>query len=255
MQALVAEMGWSAIILLMVAAFATSLIHGATGIAGGFLLTVIAAPIIGLQAVVPVLSITLIISHASRVLFNLDQFDKTAFLAVIVPAVPFIVFSALVYGRLSGVAIAFILGAVVIASVPARRWALSRQLVATKATLGWAGVVYGGISGLAVGPGLLLVPILLGYGLSRQSFVATLATIALATNVIRIAVYGATDLLSSPYIILAVAAGIATIPGAWIGRSVLRRLTDHRHEVAVEWLVVLGGLGFFWMGLDAWHKA
>lgn len=251
MGSLFAELGWISISLLLVAAFVTSMIHGATGIAGGFLLTVIAAPIIGLQAVIPVLSITLLISHGSRALFNLAQFDKTAYFSVALPAFPCIITAALVYGKLSGAAIAFILGTVVLASVPLRRWAKVNEIVTTRANMHAAGAVYGGIAGMSIGPGMLLMPVLLGYGLGRQAFVATLAAIALTTNLVRTSVYGFTNLLSTDYVLLALAAGIATIPGAWIGRSILRGMTDERHEKAVEWLVILGGFSFYWMGIKA----
>jgi len=68
------DIGVLALLILLLASFITSMVHGATGIAGGFLLAAVAAPILDLQLVVPVLSITLLISHGSRALFNIRQF-------------------------------------------------------------------------------------------------------------------------------------------------------------------------------------
>jgi len=251
MQELVSELGIAPIILLLVVAFFTSMIHGAVGIGGGFLLTVVAAPIIGLQMIVPVLSVTLLISHGSRALFNFDQIDKSVFLLVSVPAIPCIVATALLYGKLANVAIAIILGTVVLLSVPARRWANAHQFVATKPMLIGSGAIYGSISGLSIGPGMLLAPIMLGYGLTRAAFVATLAAVALLTNIIRISIYGISDLLPMPYVVLAICAGIATIPGTWIGRTMLKRSTDDSHTIMVEVLLILGGLGFYWIAMRA----
>jgi uncharacterized membrane protein YfcA len=250
-ESIINDIGWLPFTILLLAAFVTSMVHGATGIAGGFLLTIVATPILGLKLVVPVISITLLISHGSRALFNVRQFDLKTYFAVAIPAIPCIIITALLYGRLSGPAIAIILGTVVLASVPLRRWATARKIKTSKTGLHVAGGVYGAISGMSIGPGMLLMPVLLGTGMSKQAFVATLAVIALTTNLVRIGVYGASDLLNGPHVVLAILVGLATIPGAWVGRAVLRRMTDERHTRIVELLVITGGLYFYWIAFNS----
>lgn len=241
------DIGVLSLIILLLTAFFTSMVHGATGIAGGFLLAAVAAPILGLNMVVPVLSITLLISHGSRAFFNIKEIDWQAYVRLIVPAVPFIIAAALIYGRLSNAIIAFLLGTIVLLSIPLRRWAKSSEIRTTNPMLLVAGCIYGGVSGLSIGPGMLLMPVLLGLGMSRQAFVATLAAIALTTNIVRGGVYGMADLLNTQSVMLGILLGLATIPGTWIGRGVLRRMTDARHIMLVECLLVLGGLNFFWL--------
>ncbi len=214
-------------------------------------MTVVAAPILGLQSVIPVLSVTLLISHSSRALFNLKMINWQVFKSIAMPAIPCIIIAALIYSRLSNAAIAFVLGTVVLVSIPLRRWASNHKMVPSRKVLAGAGVVYGSVSGVSIGPGMLLMPVLLSYGLSRQAFVATLAAIALTTNILRTTIYGVTDLLSSQYVAIAVVAGLCTIPGTWIGKHVLKKMTDERHTVAVEWLIIFGGLCFYWMGYQA----
>jgi len=233
--------------ILLIASFVTSMVHGATGIAGGFLLAAVAAPILGLQNIVPILSIALLISHSARAILNIRQFDFHSYCLVVIPSIPFIIFAAMTYGRLSNVTIAVVLGTVVLLSIPLRRLASAWQIKTSNPMLMGAGTIYGTISGIAIGPGMLLMPVLLGVGMKREAFVATLAAIALTTNIVRTSVYGVSDLLSSQSLTLGVLIGLATIPGAWVGRGILRRMTDARHIVVVEWLVVLGGLNFFWM--------
>lgn len=245
---IISEYGAWQLAFLLVAAFVTSLIHGATGIAGGFLLAAAAAPILGMKAVVPVISITLLISHGSRAIFNLQDFNLKAYLGVVIPATPCIIIGALTYGKLSGAGIAFLLGTVVLLSIPTRRWCRNREFRTTRPVLHGVGALYGLIAGASIGPGMLLMPALLGLGMNRKAFVATLAAIALTTNIVRSTVYGATDLLSPTTLVLGLVLGLATIPGALVGRSVLRRMTDDKHALAVEWLVVLGGLNFYWLG-------
>lgn len=162
---------------------------------------------------------------------------------------PCVIAAALLYGRLSAQVISIGLGVVVLASIPVRRWAKTRKVKAGPITLGSVGAVYGGLSGVSIGPGMLLVPFMLGYGLSRESFVATLATIALVTNITRVSVFGSTSLLNEQYILLGIIVGLVTIPGNWIGRSVLRKITNEGHSSFVDILTVIGAFNFFWLAL------
>ncbi len=235
--------------LVALAALVTSAIHGATGIAGGFLLVAALAPVIGVKPIVPIISVALVISHSVRALLNVRDFNRTAFLAVAVPAVPFIVMGALLYGQLSGPAIAGLLASVILASIPLRRWAKHRSITAGLPSLAGAGAVYGGLSGTSIGPGMLLIPFLLGYGLTKEAFVATLAAIALLTNVTRLSVFGSTDLLQPHLVVLGVLVGLVTIPGNWIGRVFLRRMTGADHALFVDILTVIGATNLLWLAV------
>lgn len=235
------------ILLILFLAILTATIHGATGVAGGFLLSAAIAPIIGVAPVVPVISIALLISHSSRAVFNLKEFDKTAFLAICLPAIPCIIIGAIIYGRMSSSLIALVLAIVILVSIPIRRWAKSRKLKASRNTLSAIGVVYGGLSGVSLGPGMLLVPFMLGYGLTKEAFVGTLAAIAVITNLTRLSVYGMSDLLTWEYVQLGILIGLATIPGNFLGRSVLKRMTNENHAGFVDVLTILGALNFFWL--------
>lgn len=251
MSDILASIGLLPLLLLLLTSFFTSMIHGATGIAGGFLLAAVAAPILGLHNVVPVLSITLLISHGARAFFNSNKIDKQALLLVMLPAMPCIAITAFAYGRMSGAMIAFLLGTVVLLSIPLRRWTKKLEIKTSNRMLAGAGAIYGSISGMAIGPGMLLMPVLMGTGMNREAFVATLAAIALSTNLVRASIYGLTDILDPTAFLLGILIGLVTIPGAWVGRGFLRRMTDARHITIVEWLVVLGGLNFYWMAYRA----
>lgn len=250
-ESLLADFGPIEIIAIAIVALVTSAIHGATGVAGGFLLSAAIAPIIGVKPIVPVISVALLISHSARALLNMRDFDRSVYFAIALPAVPCIIGGALIYGRLEATAIAILLGCVILSSIPIRRWAKAREVNAGKPTLHAAGAVYGGLSGTSIGPGMLLIPFMLGYGLRKEAFVATLAVIALTTNVTRVSIFGGMELLDSRYLLLGVLIGLVTIPGNWIGRSFLRRMTNDGHGTLVDILTVIGALNFFWLAYRA----
>ena len=244
------DIGVWTFVVILIAGLVTSAIHGASGVAGGFLMAAALAPLIGLRPVLPVLSVALLVSHSARALLNIGDFDRRAFTAVAISSIPAIVVAAMVYGRLSTSVIAVVFAIVILLSIPLRRVAARRNITATEKTLTGAGAVYGLISGVAAGPGMLLVPFLLGYGLTRQAFVATLAVIALTTNLTRVAVFGGTNLLSWNYLALGLVLGLITIPGNWLGRWALRRMSNERHAGFVDILTVIGAMNFLWL---AWR--
>jgi uncharacterized membrane protein YfcA len=251
LQAIVAEFGVGTLILVAIAAFVTSCIHGAVGLAGGFLMTAILALLIGVRPSVPVMSVALLISHGSRALMNFRELDRRAFAAVMIPALPLVALSAYVYVELPVNLLAFVLAGVILISIPLRHWASARKVRAGYGTLAGAGVAYGALAGTSVGSGMLLSPFLLGHGVVKEAFVATMAVIALTTNVTRIAVFGGTDVLTSDYLVLGLLVGLVMIPGNWVGRRLLRGMTVSAHGLLVDAFAVIGGLNFLYLGFTA----
>lgn len=249
LQGLALEFGAGTLIAIAIAALVTSSIHGAVGVAGGFLMTAFLASMIGVRGSVPVMSIALLISHSTRGMMNARALDWKAWLSVIVPALPFIVFSSYVYVELPVRVLALVLAAIMFSSIPLRHWAKAREIKANPKTLAVAGMGYGFLAGASIGSAMLLSPFLLGYGLVKEGFVATMALITLTTNVSRIAVFGSSDILTFEYALLGILVGLVMVPGNWIGRWFLRRITVGAHGLLVDVFAVIGGLNFVYLGL------
>jgi uncharacterized membrane protein YfcA len=248
-EGLVAEFGVWTLVAVAVAALITSSIHGAVGVAGGFLMTAALSLLIGVRPVVPVMSVALTISHLSRSLLNLHAVERSVLLAIIGTAVPMIVVGALLYGVLPVRVIATVLAIVILSSIPVRRWARSREIKASKRTLSVAGVAYGFLAGASIGSQMLLAPFMLGYGLTKEAFVATMAVIAFSTNITRIAVFGGTQLLDAHYLVMGILVGLVMIPGNWIGRNFLRRMAPGTHSWLIDLFAAIGGLNFLYLAV------
>lgn len=246
---LLLQFDWPVLLLIVVAALVTSTIHGATGLAGGMLMAAVLATVIGVKPVIPVMSVAMLISHSARAVINIGSFDRSVFLLVSLCCLPSLLLVSFFYSSYSPAGIAMVLGVMLLLSVPLRYWGGKLQLKTNKAGLAGAAVLYGGLSGTAVGPGMVLSPFMLSYGMQREAFVATMAVIALATNVVRVAVFGSGDLLGGGYLALGVFIGLLTIPGNWLGRSVLRRMSNQSHGYAVDFLTVLAACNFFMLAL------
>lgn len=242
---------WLAVIA--IAALATSAIHGATGLAGGFLMAAVLAPIIGVKPAVPAMSIALLISHLSRGLFNRADIDWQAARDVMTLGAPLVIVGALIYGLLPPQAIALLLALVLAAALPMRRWAARRQIHTSRATLRGVGGIWGFLSGNTIGPGMLLAPFLLGTGMNRKAFVGTLACVTLVNHILKIGVFGATSLLGPQVLAIGLFIGLITVPGNWIGRRMLHGMSDDSHGWIVDALTVVGVLNFLYLAL--WRYA
>lgn len=247
LESLVAELGVPTLLAIAVAAFVTSTIHGAVGVAGGLLMTGALALLIGVRLSVPVMSIALIFSHGARSLMNLPHIHLKAYGTVMLAALPFIVATAFVYVVLPLNVLAAILALIIFTSIPMRHFAQRRNIRAGYGALAAIGAAYGFFAGASIGSASLLTPFLLGFGLVKEGFVATMAMISLSTNVVRIGVFSGADVLTSDYALLGVLVGLIMIPGNWAGRAILRRITIRRHGQLADGLTALGGLNFLYL--------
>ena len=103
------------------------------------------------------------------------------------------------------------------------------------------------LAGNVIGPAFFLAPFLLGTGMNRMTFVGTLASITLVMNVLKLTVFGATDLINAQMLLLGVLIGVMTIPGNWVGRSILRKMQDSDHRLIIDFLTVLMIANFIYL--------
>ncbi len=236
----------SIIIWVVICAFITSTLHGMTGIAGGFLLSAALIPIIGIKPVIPIVSITLLFSHTTRILLNIRFVNLTVFTGIMISAFPFIGLFAILYGKMASPIIALVLALMVLVSIPARRFTQKYHCKTKFPTLIGIGCIYGVFAGMTIGPGIILVPFLLGYGLKKREFIATLAMIALCANIIRIFAFYRTELLNSEFIFLGLISGFVTIIGNFVGRQFLHKMTSKMHIYCIDVLTIIAGLNILW---------
>ena len=249
LDTLITEFGWPTLAAIAAAAVVTSSIHGAIGLAGGLLMTAILALLIGVRPSVPVMSIALLISHGSRSLIYVKSFNFQAYSVVMIAATPFILLTGYIYTVLPVRALAGVLAVIIFATIPLRHWAAAREIRAGRGMLGTAAAVYGFFAGASIGAAAMLSPFLLGFGLVKEAFVGTMAGIALTTNAVRIGIFGTLDLITAQFAALGLLVGLIMIPGNYIGRTILRRLSIAQHGYLVDGMVVLGGMNFLYLAL------
>ncbi len=239
------------LLLIVAVAFFAGIVHGAIGMVGGLLMTGVLAHSIGIKISVPVITCALIFSHLSRGYMLRKDIDFWAVRHVLLFGLPTVVLGSVIFGYLSPRIIALVFGSVLTISLPIKYWARSHSIKTGPKLLAGAAVVWGGLAGNVIGPGFFLAPFLLGTGMNRLTFVGTLATITLVMNLIKISVFGFTDLLTPELLILGIIAGISTIPGNFLGQKILRKMTDGIHGKIVDTMTIALVANFFYLAFSA----
>ncbi|HEY8369206.1 MAG TPA: sulfite exporter TauE/SafE family protein, partial [Thermodesulfobacteriota bacterium] len=208
----------------------------------GLLITVFITPIIGARAVIPVLSVLMIVTNVSRICFFFSSLDARVVATIAATAVPGAIVGATAYVNLDQDAIQALLGAVLVLSVPLRRYVAGKRLVPGTWSLLAFGAGFGFLSSVTVGAGILLIPMLLGAGLAGPALLVSDAAIGLIVNLTKVVMFGTYEVLTWPLVLMALAMGLCTVPGTWVASWIVKRTDLRIHTVFMEILVVAGGL-------------
>jgi uncharacterized membrane protein YfcA len=139
-----------------------------------------------------------------------------------------------------------LLGVMLIASIPIRRWIEGQKIVPSRPQIVAVSGVFGFLSSVIVGAGMLVVPMLMGLGLAGPALLATDGMIAVLVNIAKVIFFGSLDALSMQLFLLAVVMGLCTVPGTWAGAWLVRRTSIKVHTFFIEALIILGGASLIW---------
>lgn len=240
--------GW-----VLLAAFGSAVIGGMGGFGTGIILTAVLIPLIGVKAVVPVLSLAGVLINAGRFWFYRREISWPVVRRVLPSAVPCLLMGTYLYAKLDARPLGLIIGCLILLSIPMRRYLKSRQIMIGNRGLLVGGGVFGLANGFASGMGVILVSLLLGAGLAGPAVLATDAMITIFVDLLRAAIFGKFALLDGNAALLGIAIGIATLPGSWLASLIVNRLKAQLHILFMEALIVFGGLMILWNSWSATH--
>jgi hypothetical protein len=220
--------------LIVLAALGGSLLSALTGSGAGVVLSIVLVPIVGVRAIVPILSIAMVISHIGRVAAFRTQVDWGAALKLVVLAAPGGILGAVVYSQLSERTTAAILGLFLLSLLGVRAVA---PLGAWRPKPMWfvlAATTFGFLNGLTIGAGILVLPLLMVFGLTGATLVATDAVVGLGMNLTKAISLGAAGTVTAPLLTYGIAVGILTIPSAFFARLLMDRLSLRSHMRLID---------------------
>lgn len=245
------EVGLLQYALVAAAAIVTSIIGGVAGYGTGLLMPLVLVPIIGAQAVVPVIGLSALFTNSSRLVAYRADFDRTKAVIVGLSALPLCMVSAYGYTLLTGSNATLLIGTVLVALVPLRRLLKARFGALSGTGLAVAGAGYGALVGGTSGSGVILLSILMAAGLEGPAVIATDAGVSLLLGLVKTTVFQAAGALPWSSWMMAVLIGIFAIPGAFIARWLTRSISLATHSLMLDAVVILGGLMLIGQALGA----
>jgi len=229
--------------LLLIAAMGalTSVIGGVAGYGTGALMPLVLAPVVGAEPIVPITSISALMTNTSRAAAFRKAIDWRRAAIVTVAALPTCVLGAWGYTRLTSAGVLILIGSMLALSVPLRRALSARGFHFDDRRLVVASVLWGVLVGGTTGAGVILLAMLMGAGLEGAAVIATDAVISVALGVVKIAVFGLAGVITGQVIAVALLIGVVALPGAFLARALVERLPIHIHTAILDAVVMLGG--------------
>ncbi|WP_158639068.1 sulfite exporter TauE/SafE family protein [Elioraea rosea] len=228
------------------AALALSLVAGTlSGISGfgaGLMMSAYLLPVLGARVAVPVLAVAMVPTNFGRIWAFRHGLSLRRAVPVLLGVLPGSLLGASAFAALSGPMADLLVGSFLVISVPLRRALSGRAVMGHPVVLVLGGAATGLLSGMTTGVGVLLVPLLLGAGLTGPALLATDAFVSGSMHLARCAGYAATGLLPADLVVLGLALGAATVPGSRLAAAIVARLPPWRHVQILEGLVIAVGL-------------
>lgn len=222
-------------------ALVTSLIGGVAGYGTGALMPLVLVPIVGPEPVVPIISLSALLTNTGRVAAFRQLIDPRKALIVLVAAVPTCALGAWGYTFLSGKGALIVIGGMLIASVPLRRLMRRRGMTLSDRGLAAASFAWGPLGGGTVGAGIILLSLLMAAGLEGAAVVATDAVISIGIGITKFTVFGLAGAVDAMVIAVALLIGAVAFPGAFLAKVLVARLPLHVHTVILDAVVIVGG--------------
>ena len=219
-----------------------SVVGGVSGYGTGALMPLVLVPIFGPEPVVPMLSISALLNNASRVGVYRHLVDARRALIVLPAALPFCMLGAWGYTQLSGRGAALVIGTMMAASVPLRRFLRRRGFGLTSRGLLIVSAGWGAVAGGTTGAGVMLLSMLMAAGLQGAAVIATDAVISIGIGIAKVSVFGLAGTVGTREIAVALLMGAMAVPGALFARAMVNRISLRVHTVILDAVVIAGGL-------------
>jgi len=231
---------WQLFLVAGVALFA-SVLGGVAGYGTGALMPLVLVPMLGPEPVIPIIALAGLLTNTGRVFAFLRYVSWRHVALVLVGAILPCLVTAYGYTLLTGRAVQFVIGFMLMLTVPLRYTMRRRALVLGDRGLVASAAAYGAAVGGTVGAGVILLSVLMAAGLQGAGVIATDAFISIVIGLARLAVFGLAGVIGPQTIAFALLIGLVAFPGAFLARAFITRLPIHVHGAILDAVVLFGG--------------
>jgi uncharacterized membrane protein YfcA len=229
------------LLLIALMAIFASVVGGVTGYGTGALMPLVLVPVLGPEPVVPIIAISGLFNNTWRALAFKRLIDWRRAVLVAAFASPTCMVSAYGYTFLTGKGAMLVIGGMLMLTVPLRYLIKRHALALDHRGLALGALLYGGAVGGTVGAGVILLSLLMAVGLQGGAVIATDAAISFVVTFVRMAVFGFSGIIDARVVAFALLIGMIALPGAFLARALVARLSLGMHTAILDAVVLTGG--------------
>lgn len=230
--------------------FLAGVLGGLSGAGTGLVIAGFLAPIVGAKAVMPALAIIMLINNGSRIFYFFQSLNLKIVLAMLVLATPGSMLGAKLYVDIPVSFFEGALGLVILLVLSIKMW---RRMSASASVAQWkpqkiwwalgpVSFVYGFINTIVPGSGVMVLAFLSATGMTTSAVIANDAAIAASLNLVKVLLFRQLDALPDPLVLIAVACGIASIPGVWFAKWLSTRLKEKVQHGIIDGMIALSAI-------------
>ena len=232
---------WQLALVAGVALFA-SIVGGVAGYGTGALMPLVLVPMVGAEAVVPIIAMSSLFSNTGRTIAFIRLVDWRKVGLVLVGAIVPAMITAYGYTMLTGKGASIVIGTMLMLTVPLRYLMKRHAVVLGERGLALSSAGYGAAVGGTVGAGVILLSLLMAAGLEGAAVIATDAFVSIIISLTRVSVFGIAGAINAKTVAFAVLIGLIAFPGAFLAKAFVQRLPVHFHTAILDVVVLIGGL-------------
>lgn len=226
--------------ILILAAFAASLLSGVAGFGGSMLLLPVVTACLGAQTAVPVLTLAQLMGNLARMASGWREIHWKSVGWFCLTALPLAALGAFGFTVLPKDLVTRCIGAALILLV-ILQWTKGAVLKGTRRTLLVGGAVTGALSGLAGSGGPIGAAVFLSLNLSPVAYIASEAATATAMHLLKTVLYVKLAHVTPAAFGAGVLMGFAMVAGTFLAKRLIRSMDRGRFRKLVTVLLCLTG--------------
>lgn len=239
------------IILFFISGLIAEIIGTMAGFGSSTIFLPLALLFVDFKTAIILVSIFHLFGNLSRIIFFREGFDRRVILQFGVPSVLLSLLGAFLIGVLPHPVLKLILGIFLITTSASFLIKPGLKLPANTGTFIAGGSTTGFITALVGTGGALRAILLQGFNIEKVKYIATAATIALATDITRIPVYISQGFLTQQYYLYLPLLFVIALAGSFIGRKIVKKIDQEKFRKMVLVAIILVSIKFIIDGVQA----
>ena len=217
-------------------------VAGVVGFGGGIAILPLLVWFFGAREAVPIIAIVQSLSIIARTSLNIKEVSWPVAKWFALGALPVSAVGGLLFVITPPDILARLLGCLLILLVIHRHTRWGREWTLGLKGFSAVGAASGFSSGFLGTPGPIAAPFILSHGLYGRAYIGTFSACLLSTQLPKMVVFATSDLFVSRVLWFGFGLGAIALVGAFLGRLIITRVPQRWVELAVEVLMVTGGV-------------